>query len=225
VYDPFAGTGSFLVSASHFGASSIGSDIDPRMLRGKGKANIDANFKQYGTSGYYLDVLAMDFTHNALRTSLKLDSIICDPPYGVREGLKVLGAKDPEKFKNKEDVFIDGVAAHLRKDYIAPKKPYQFGSLLDDLLEFAAQRLPELSGRLCCWIPTPNEQFDQCNDIPLHQDLQLIHDCVQEFNKWSRRLLVYRRRPNGEKGKQLSVKGNASEEFREKYFRGFIEKE
>jgi tRNA (guanine10-N2)-methyltransferase len=25
------------------------------------------------------------------------DAIVCDPPYGVREGLRVLGVRDPEK--------------------------------------------------------------------------------------------------------------------------------
>jgi tRNA (guanine10-N2)-methyltransferase len=36
VLDPFVGTGSFLISCSHFGAFTIGADIDGRQLRGKG---------------------------------------------------------------------------------------------------------------------------------------------------------------------------------------------
>ena len=56
-----------------------------------------SNFKQYGTSGNFIDVLTMDFTHNALRKDFQIDSIVCDPPYGVREGLRVLGAKNEEK--------------------------------------------------------------------------------------------------------------------------------
>ena len=34
VYDPFTGTGSMLLTASHFGAYAMGSDIDPRPIRG-----------------------------------------------------------------------------------------------------------------------------------------------------------------------------------------------
>lgn len=223
MYDPFAGTGSFLVAASHFGALSVGSDIDPRMLRGKGDATIEANFKQYNLYKYFVDVIGMDFTHNAFRPDLKLDAIVCDPPYGVREGLKVLGSKDPEKVKDKEPVKIDGVDAHLLRDYIFPKKPYQFNSLLDDLLQFGADSLVE-RGRLCFWMPTANDDFVP-NDIPLHPDLELVGNCVQEFNKWSRRLLVYRRRKHGERGDGYSVKGKSNEEFRDKYFRGFTKNE
>ncbi|ANB15299.1 Trm11p [Sugiyamaella lignohabitans] len=220
VYDPFVGTGSFLVAAGHFGGLCYGSDIDVRMIKGKSKAaNIDANFAQYKTSSRFLDVMTVDFTHNSFRKDFKFDAIICDPPYGVREGLKVLGSKDPERFKNKEHVMIEGVPAHLRPDYIPPKKPYEFTSLLDDLLKFSAEHLVE-NGRLCFWMPTANADFTE-HDIPHHEDLELLSNSVQEFNKWSRRLVSYRRRPYGEKGHNYTVGGSAPEEFRDKYFRGF----
>lgn len=35
-FDPFVGTGSFLVTGAHFGAFSMGCDIDGRQIRGKG---------------------------------------------------------------------------------------------------------------------------------------------------------------------------------------------
>lgn len=220
LYDPFAGTGSFLVAGSKLGALTVGSDIDFRMLKGKSaQCNIDSNFKQYKLTNKYLDVMTMDFTHNAFRSSFLFDAIVCDPPYGVREGLKVLGSKDEEKFAGKENVLIDGVLAHLRKDYIQPKKPYEFNALLDDLLEFSAKHLTP-KGRLCFWMPTANAEFQE-HHIPLHPDLELNACCIQDFNKWSRRLLVYTRRPYGEKGEANSVKGISSEEFRDKYFRGF----
>lgn len=34
VIDPFVGTGSFLVTAAHYGALTIGGDIDIRVLKG-----------------------------------------------------------------------------------------------------------------------------------------------------------------------------------------------
>lgn len=40
VYDPFVGTGSILVAASHFGAVTFGADIDVRVVR---DGHVDSN--------------------------------------------------------------------------------------------------------------------------------------------------------------------------------------
>jgi tRNA (guanine10-N2)-methyltransferase len=109
-YDPFVGTGSFPIACSHFGAISMGSDIDARMLRGKDGLNIVTNFQQYGLASRYLDGFISDLTHSPLRKGTMLDGIICDPPYGVREGLRVLGSRD---CSGKQVVYRDGEAAHL----------------------------------------------------------------------------------------------------------------
>lgn len=113
-YDPFVGTGSFCVAAAHFGAMVLGSDIDGRSFRGKEVGDVEpiglvANLQQYGLKSNFLDIFTSDLTNTPLRNLQFLDGIICDPPYGVREGLKVLGSRDARK---KEAVFIDGVPAH-----------------------------------------------------------------------------------------------------------------
>ncbi|KAI3404303.2 hypothetical protein KGF56_002942 [Candida oxycetoniae] len=222
VYDPFAGTGSFLVAAAGFGALNIGSDIDTRMLSGKDNVNIATNFKDYGTSTQFIDVMTMDFTHNALRSNFVIDTIICDPPYGVREGLRVLGAKNKEKAAGRETNVVNGEIAHLRRDFIHPKKPYELSSLLDDLLQFASVRLP-IGGRLAFWMPTANDDFE-ITLIPQHKCLELKFNLEQQFNKWSRRLLVYVKRDQSYIGetrnglKELNIKS-----FRERYFHGFSE--
>lgn len=114
-YDPFVGTGSFLVAAAHFGALTLGSDIDPRSFRGKdeerekGEVALMRNFKQYGIESKMLDLFTSDLTNTPLRNCGLLDGITCDPPYGVREGLRVLGMRDGG---SREPVYIDGVAAH-----------------------------------------------------------------------------------------------------------------
>lgn len=109
-YDPFVGTGSFPIACSRFGTMTLGSDIDGRSVRGKKNRNIVTNFQQYGILHRYLDGFISDLTHSPLRSTKLLDGIICDPPYGVREGLKVLGSRDGT---GKEIVFIDGEASHL----------------------------------------------------------------------------------------------------------------
>lgn len=109
-YDPFVGTGSFPIACSHFGARTMGSDIDGRMVRGKNGKSIRTNFQQYGLLDKYIDGFISDLTHNPLRGGRWLDGIVGDPPYGVREGLKVLGTKDGS---GKEAVIINGEAAHL----------------------------------------------------------------------------------------------------------------
>lgn len=221
VYDPFAGTGSFMVTAANFGGLAIGSDIDIRMLKGKGDRNIAANFKQYGTSLQFLDTMTMDFTNNALRDNFPIDTIVCDPPYGVREGLRVCGARDPAKAAGREDIVIDGEKAHLRRDFIPPKKPYELSDLLGDLLAFAARRLPP-GGRLAFWMPTANDEF-QPHHVPQHASLQLNYNLEQEFNKWSRRLLVYTKMNETYQG--VTVNGlKENVHFRERYFSRFNEK-
>jgi tRNA (guanine10-N2)-methyltransferase len=243
-FDPFVGTGGFLVSAAEFGALAFGSDIDGRSFRGKGKGierGVGANFRKYGLEHYFVDCIISDLTNTPLRISACprdeserwLDGIICDPPYGVREGLKVLGTRISKVEAGKTVVhMLDGVPAHTREGYIAPKRPYSFSLMLEALLEFAARTLVD-GGRIAFWMPTANEEEEM--SVPANPYLQLVHCCVQPFNKWSRRLLVYRRRKAAEVGNVLSMKGdgqvryqNGSAEtaddlnpFRKRYFQGF----
>lgn len=220
MYDPFAGTGSFLIAGGHFGALVMGSDIDGRMIRGKGaNFNIKNNFEFYKESDRFLDVMTMDFTHNSLRSNLVIDTILCDPPYGIRESIKVLGARDPERFIGKENVEINGEKAYLRKDYIPTKKPYSLDSLLDDILIYSTERLP-IGGRLAFWMPTANDENVE-TIVPLHENLELKYNCVQEFNKWSRRLLVYINRGEGFNGPTNSGVKRSQSNFRDRYFTHF----
>lgn len=100
-YDPFVGTGSFPIACAKFGAVGFGSDIDGRSVRGEGgKKSLKGNFEQYGLEKLLGDVFVCDLTNSPVRKARILDGIVCDPPYGVREGLRVLGCKDMEKFAN-----------------------------------------------------------------------------------------------------------------------------
>ncbi|KAF7160951.1 hypothetical protein CNMCM5623_006513 [Aspergillus felis] len=226
-FDPFVGTGSFCVAAAHFGSLTLGSDIDGRSFRGKemGKGKpmgVLSNFQQYGTQSKFVDVFTSDLTNTPLRSSQFLDGIICDPPYGVREGLRVLGTRDG---RGKEEVLIDGVPAHLRPDYIAPKKPYGFEAMQNDILNFASRTLVT-NGRLAMWMPTSSDEEGELA-IPMHPNLEVVCVSVQPFNNWSRRLITYRRLPEGETSdvsvgrRKADAEGMYADElnaFRRKYF-------
>ncbi len=94
-----------MVAAAELGALVFGSDIDGRSFRGKGTGldtGVGANLQRYGLTHHFGDCFTSDLTNTPFRTSATasvsgdgrwLDGIICDPPYGVREGLKVLGTK------------------------------------------------------------------------------------------------------------------------------------
>jgi tRNA (guanine10-N2)-methyltransferase len=113
--DPFVGTAGFPIACAHFGAMTIGSDIDGRSIRGKNGRDVQSNFSQYGLTPFWLDALVSDLTNSPVRRARWLDGIVCDPPYGVREPCKVLGSSHGvaiEKFDN------DGVATHLYGSFI-----------------------------------------------------------------------------------------------------------
>jgi tRNA (guanine10-N2)-methyltransferase len=109
LYDPFVGTGSFPIACAQFGAVAFGSDIDGRSIRGSGKGRtLRGNFEQYGLLGGLGGMFAADLTNSPIRraelrydgdgvTGRLFDGIVCDPPFGVREGLNVLGVRDSEK--------------------------------------------------------------------------------------------------------------------------------
>jgi tRNA (guanine10-N2)-methyltransferase len=243
-YDPFMGTGGFPIACAHFGAVVFGSDIDGRTIRGlggsarrgqTGKMDVVGNFKQYGLASSYLGGFVSDITNTPLRILPRgqesatgyLDGIVCDPPYGIREGLKVLGSRqellDSERQSHQDQYKAPG--------YIPPKRPYSFTALLDDILAFAVATLVE-DGRLSMWMPTANDEDIELV-IPSHPCLKLESVCVQAFNKWSRRLLTYRRLrysevPEGalesvKKEYEQGTRASDLNDFRRKYFQGFKE--
>ncbi|KAI5867348.1 tRNA guanosine-2'-O-methyltransferase TRM11 [Durotheca rogersii] len=227
-YDPFVGTGSFPIACAHFGAMGWGSDIDGRSVRGQGGAkSLEGNFKQYGLERLLGDVFVSDLTNSPMRKARILDGIVCDPPYGVREGLKVLGCRDPEK---DAQIVEKGKRTYRNPSFVPPKKPYSFTAMLDDILNFASDMLVD-HGRLSFWMPTANDE-EQEIPVPTHPCLSMVVVCTQAFNKWSRRLITYRRLPDAEvdvsaleQRKQAEqVQGRTADDlnpFRRVYFRGF----
>lgn len=225
IYDPFVGTGSFLLSSSAFGAVTLGSDIDGRQIKGKGQTSISSNFDQYNLHHLLLDCLVFDIKHSPWHKNFKVDGIIADPPYGVRAGAKTLGRAPGTRFfgRTSPSLMPDGGFVHERENYVPPKRPYELSELADDLLDYAASVLTD-QGRLVFWLPTVNDDYSAV-DLPQRSDLKLLANSTQSFGKWSRRLLTYAKLPSdevqGEPRRLERTRQPGHVDFRYKYYSKF----
>ncbi len=185
VFDPFVGTGSILLSCAMRGAYCIGSDIDIRVIRGKGgNQTIWKNFEHYKLPRP--EIVRSDnalyhrhYRHHPYGTSSSssniapplYDAIVCDPPYGIRAGARQTGSKLDKPRP---------VLEENRHDHIAQTKAYAVSDVMTDLLDVAASTL-KVGGRLVYIIPS-FQDFDEERDLPRHDCLELIHTCYQPFS-------------------------------------------
>ncbi|KAI8894050.1 S-adenosyl-L-methionine-dependent methyltransferase [Globomyces pollinis-pini] len=176
VLDPFVGTGSFLVSCSHFGAYTMGADIDGRQIRGMDGNGIENNINQYNLKSLVLGTLVTDIAHHPWRCRDWFDAIVCDPPYGVRAGAKKIASTNLPPFKKNGERRYPTMEA------------YEMSLVISDLIQFASIHLVK-GGRLVFWLPTLIEEYTP-EDIPTHPDMKLIANSEQNFGKWSRRLIT-----------------------------------
>eukprot|EP01056_Protomagalhaensia_sp_Gyna25_P005071 Protomagalhaensia_sp_Gyna_25__5070@NODE_575_length_3074_cov_214_350577_g445_i0_p1_GENE_NODE_575_length_3074_cov_214_350577_g445_i0NODE_575_length_3074_cov_214_350577_g445_i0_p1_ORF_typecomplete_len473_score54_94UPF0020/PF01170_18/7_7e03UPF0020/PF01170_18/1_2e22N6_N4_Mtase/PF01555_18/0_00093N6_N4_Mtase/PF01555_18/0_02N6_Mtase/PF02384_16/4_8e09MTS/PF05175_14/0_081MTS/PF05175_14/0_016Methyltransf_15/PF09445_10/0_071Methyltransf_15/PF09445_10/55Cons_hypoth95/PF03602_15/1_2Cons_hypoth95/PF03602_15/4_ len=102
VLDPFCGTGGILISSSHRKNHCLGSDLDSRVLRGWGvaqvnqavrdespstteggiKSNIFHNFEHYELEKP--EIVRADASNSPWVNRPFVDAIVTDPPYGIR---------------------------------------------------------------------------------------------------------------------------------------------
>lgn len=71
-----------------------------------------SNFEQYSLQSHYVDMFSSDLTHTPLRVDPArqfFDGIVCDPPYGIREGLRVLGTRNGSR---EATAAPDGIPIH-----------------------------------------------------------------------------------------------------------------
>lgn len=104
-----------------------------------------------------------------------LDAILCDPPYGIREGSRSFNEYEvPEK---------------LKAGHIPQTKRVRFSDHLVNLLDFAARNLVA-HGRLVFWLPTTPDYSDE--DVPTHACMKLVSNCEQVLTmRFRRRLLTF----------------------------------
>ncbi|MCE5214356.1 MAG: TIGR01177 family methyltransferase [Methanobacterium sp.] len=77
--DPFCGTGGILIEAGIIGSRVIGTDIDPKMVKGTIK-----NLTHCGISDF--EVFGEDVRN--LKLPYKVDAVTTDPPYGISASTK-----------------------------------------------------------------------------------------------------------------------------------------
>lgn len=188
VLDPFCGSGSILVSCSARGAVVMGADLDYKVLRAAshGRA-MDPNFDQYDLSRP-VGVVRADMLRSAFRAAPWVDAIVCDPPYGVREGARG---------------FRDDGGLPQSQTYISGTERVRFVDIIDGLLEFAAKRLVP-GGRLVYWLPTTPDYCDE--DLPRHRDYRLVASSNQVLTMRMHRRLVTMRRLTVEEEKLRDAK-------------------
>ncbi|PON56556.1 tRNA guanosine-2'-O-methyltransferase, TRM [Trema orientale] len=189
VYDPFVGTGSILVAAAHFGAMTMGADIDIRVVRdGRGPdCNVWSNFKQYGLP-MPIALLRADNNLPPWRPGLNevFDAIISDPPYGVRAGGRKSGGR--KLLKGAVSPYV--VPDDKRTDHIPSTAPYSLVECVHDLLDLAA-RMIIMGGRLVFFYPVLREDDYVENQFPEHQCFKLIASSEQILSsRYSRVLLT-----------------------------------
>lgn len=200
VLDPFCGTAGIIVACKALGAHVVGGDINILALRGKGEdANIAANFRQYGMQGP-LGLMRMDVLNSAIHASSAgwYDAIVCDPPYGIKEGMRV--------FRE------DSIAPGLEKNHFQGTERVRFVDFLHGVLEFAADVLVR-GGKLVYWLPTTPEYTP--DDVPTHPGLRLLFNCEQPLTtRMSRRMVTMVRVSDKEREENERMRIEASIESR-----------
>ncbi|GMH72138.1 hypothetical protein TrST_g763 [Triparma strigata] len=185
VLDPFVGTGSILFSASVLGGICVGTDIDTRVLKGKGEGGVMRNFLDCNLP--LPEIIRGDNSlHSRLFRSREVyDSIITDPPYGIRAGARKSGTTEDRR---------KPIPDEHRHDHIPQTQVYPVGDVMADLLTVAARGL-KVGGRLVYLIPSLKD-FEE-GDLPTHECLELEWVCYQPLGLLLGRRMVVMKKVKG----------------------------
>lgn len=224
VYDPFVGSGSLLVAAAKYGAYTLGSDIDYKLLHGERKPSrryavqrdpdesVYANFQQYGLTSQYLDVFVADASRPLFR-SFEIDAIITDPPYGIRENSRKIGS-------DKYDTKSYRVPQEYLDCHYPSKVLYPFEDCMKDLFRLALLNL-RIGGRLVFWIPRITD-YQMEDSLPHHPSFRLTACCNQDMKFNVSRVLVAFEKVSNDHTSEVSIP-YVIKNFRKLYFEGLAE--
>lgn len=205
-WDPFCGSGSIMLICARLGAETIGSDIDYRVLHGgrcnskqKGskEATLVDNFDFYKLPRPAM-LLHADIGHLPLRSSMQVDAIVCDPPYGVRAGIMCTAASTSAGGASSDDA----VSANIN---IAATSIQGLDDVISTFLQVSAHHL-RIGGRLVFWQPTT--EYRDFSDVSRHPSFELLYAPLEMIheNIWSRRLVVMVKVREYEAGMMAQVK-------------------
>ncbi|KAJ8675779.1 hypothetical protein QAD02_011565 [Eretmocerus hayati] len=190
VLDPFVGTGSLLITASMFGGYTLGTDIDFMMLHARTRPSrisqkvrekdesISGNMKQYGLESRFLDIIVSDFSQPLWRSTMKIDAIVTDPPYGIRESVERIGTAKANP----------SIGEHQIETHIPSKVEYELWQLFIDLISFSSKQL-KMSGKLVFWFPVFRKEYSE-DQLPVHPCLKLLACSEQILSNYTSRLLL-----------------------------------
>lgn len=193
VLDPFVGSGSILVGAADMGALVFGSDIDYKLIYGLSRPtrpnvkkrdvdeNVLGNLIQYSMSSRFGDVILADASRPIYRESFKFDSIICDPPYGIRESIERIGTEKKD-WKIPEEMLPIHFPSKIR---------YGLNDIIADLMNFSCKTLHKGS-RVVFWMPLlRNNEGETVGFVdPSHPCMQTVCSCEQVLTRHNSRILI-----------------------------------
>jgi len=207
-------------------ANCFGTDIDPRVLHGTKvgrlnknlsqslkdeKPDIWLNFKQYGFA--LPEVIRMDTSKQKLKTEGFFDSILCDPPYGWRAGVRVSGEtenkiqkkaikkknQEQEKDKAKEEIEESkGEEEEEKGEYYIATKAGKAEDVIEGLINLA-DKLLRVNGRLVFLFPVDrfkleDKQIDLFKLLPEHPNFELVDYTENQVGLQKSRILVTMRK-------------------------------
>ena len=120
-----------------------------------------------------------------MRDGLKLDAIVCDPPYGVRARSQKAGIRESKKIKPKKDVSETDAS----QPYFSQKEHFDFIELHEHLLHIASLLLRP-GGKLVFLFFTDDEKSEEENKFPEHPAFDFIRSSKDQLTKKSARHLI-----------------------------------
>ena len=219
VMDPFVGTASILVAASHYGAMCFGTDIDVRVLRGNMYAGQSRDEAGDQTKR---DVWENFKSYNLPRPELiRLDNHIMDSHFSIAPLNSMRRTSEGKSNQRTSNRYVDcemfdcfltdppysiragarktgkkggsryQVGDYQREEHIPSTQPYDVEEVMLDLLHNAALFLKK-DGRLLYLIPTPYNFNIQ--DLPIHPCFTVVDLCLQGLSSRHGRHLVILRK-------------------------------
>lgn len=217
VLDPFCGTGSLLVAASHCGGRTLGTDADGRAMRGgtrKGAASPQLQQQRQLALGAYSEADLASLTPEervlpTMRTNFKVYGL--PAPDCVRMNFSTwqfswrrggggvfdavvtdppYGIREPRRKALSKDTTEGSPTAPPTNEsrHRHELTEYNTNEVVLDLVLFAAEHL-RIGGRLTFWHPTTDKYTD--SELPAHPSLRVLWNLPQRLSlKFVRRLVT-----------------------------------